>query len=73
MRGDDIILLLSVFGFLYWLLNGILAEFRPIAESGDVLTYANWMWAGAVILYLVFGVFWLPRAVKERPPGYGGR
>ena len=56
---------LGIFGALYWFLNGILVELKPFALSGDVLTYANWLWAGAIVIYLVAGAFWLPRMMKE--------
>ena len=71
MAAFDYLFGLGVFGFLYWLLNGILVEIRPVSETGDLLTFANWLWWGAIVLYLIFGMFWLPRKVKEYPPGGG--
>jgi len=68
----DYIFGLGVFGFLYWLLNGILLEFKPYSETGTVFDYASWLWFGALVIYLVFGAFWLPRKVKEFPPNMGG-
>lgn len=56
---------LCIFGALYWFLNGILVELEPFALTGDVLTYANWLWGGAIVIYLVAGAFWLPRMMKE--------
>lgn len=55
----------AVFGFLYWLLNGVLVSFRSLSASGSLLSWANYLWFGAVVIYLVFGVFWLPRKLKE--------
>jgi len=73
MAALDYIFGLGVFSFLYWLLNGILVEFRDVSETGDVYNLASWLWYGSLVLYLVFGAFWLPRKVKEFPPGGGVR
>ena len=61
----DYIFGLGVFGFLYWLLNGILVEFRPLSETGTLLEWANYLWFGSLVVYLIFGAFWLPRKIKE--------
>jgi len=56
---------LGVFGFFYWILNGILVEFRPVSETGSIYDWANYMWSASVIIYLVFGAFWFFRVLKE--------
>lgn len=62
---------LGVFGFIYWLLNGILPSFMSISENTPIYTFAIWLWHGSLVLYLVFGIFWLPRKIKEYNE-YGG-
>ena len=69
----DYIFGLGVFGFMYWLLNGILVEIQPVSESGSLYDFTIWLWGGSLVLYLVFGALWLPRKLKEFPPGPGGR
>ena len=54
-----------IIGVVYYVLNGILAEFLSLAPSGDVLTFANMIWSGVLIIYIVVGLFWLPRKLKE--------
>jgi len=54
-----------IFGAAYWLLNGILVEFKVLTLDSDLKAYCNWLWFGALVLYLVLGVFWLPRKIKE--------
>lgn len=60
---------LAVFGFFYWLLNGILPDFMAISETGAVYNMAVWLWHGCLVIYLVFGIFWLPRKLKEYEGG----
>lgn len=52
-------------GIIYYVLNGILVEFLDLAPSGDVLNYANMIWGGVLVFYIVVGFFWLPRKLKE--------
>jgi len=56
---------LGVFGFVYWILNGIRVEFQPVSETGTIYDWANYMFNGAVIIYLIFGAFWFFRVLKE--------
>jgi len=56
---------LTLFGVVYYVLNGILVEFQLIGTDNIVTPYANMFWVGALILYLLLGVFWLPRKLKE--------
>lgn len=61
----DYFLGLGLFGGLYWFLNGLIVDLKPYAEDAELITLANWIWAGALILYLILGAFWLPRVLKE--------
>lgn len=56
---------LGFFGFLYWLLNGVLGYMRNLSETGNVWNMCNYLWTGALIIYLLIGIFWLLRSMKE--------
>ena len=57
---------LAVFGFLYWILNGIKDEIQTaVAPSGDVYDLYLYVWTGSVIIYLLFGGIWLIRKYAE--------
>lgn len=67
---------LAVFGFIYWLLDGILDIFIA-ANIADTTTFTPWelmtyVWAGIVIVYLVFGGIWLIRSFQKRTYEQGG-
>ena len=55
---------LATFGLIYWLLNGILPEFALISVKDDVYQFAMWSWAAAVVVYLLFGMFYFFRSIK---------
>jgi len=61
---------LAVFGFIYWLLDGILDIFiaTNVADTTtfncyDILLY---VWAGIVVVYLLFGGIWLIRSFQKQ-------
>lgn len=54
-----------VLGIVFYVLNGILVEFLDLAPNNIVLTYANLLWGGVLVFWLVVGLFWLPRKLKE--------
>jgi len=60
---------LVVFGFLYWLMDGILDIMKATGVQNvtdftpyDLLIY---VWAGIVVVYLVFGGIWLVRSFQK--------
>lgn len=55
---------LAVFGLIYWLLNGILPAFSVISTKDDVYDMAMWAWRAAVVIYLLFGMFYFFRSIK---------
>ena len=61
----EYIAMFMVAGFLIWLLGPILGVFRQQSETGDVYTYANYMWYGIPVIILVFSTFWFFRKLKE--------
>ena len=64
---------LVVFGFIYWLLDGILTIFKG-TNVQDITSFNSWdimiyVWAGIVIVYLVFGGIWLIRSFSQSSTG----
>jgi len=55
---------LFFFGLTYWLFNDILLYFRVISLTGDVYTLANYIWYGAVVVYLVLGIWYFIIKIK---------
>ena len=60
----DYLIGLAVFGLFYWILNGIIPEFSTISVHDSIYTLANYLWAGSVVIYLVFGALWFLNALK---------
>ena len=58
---------LGIFGLIYWLLNGIkvltIANLSPF--DADLMLFINIMWGAGVVIYLIFGAFWLPNKLRE--------
>ena len=52
-------------GIIFYVLNGILVDILVLAPDGDLLNFANMIWGGVLILYIIVGFFWLPRKIKE--------
>jgi len=65
---------ITVFGFLTWLLDGILVIFRenPVlsaswtTEAYDVNDILWFIWYGIIIIYLIVGGIWLIRTYNEQ-------
>ena len=64
---------LGVFGFFYWLLDGILSMFIEVGEHtvGTTFNIMHALWTGALLIYLIFGGWYTLRKYNERNP-YGG-
>lgn len=65
---------LVVFGFVYWLMDGILNVLKPL-NLADTTTYTSYdlllfFWYGIVVVYLLFGGIWLIRSFQKQ--SYGG-
>lgn len=65
---------LGVFGFIYWLLNGILDIFidEAIHETGTIWSFMTYIWAGILIIYLLFGGIWMIKKYNEEQYANGG-
>ena len=61
---------LMVFGFLYWLLDGLLNIFNGLGIADtttyNVLPTLMYFWYGIVVLYLIFGGIWVVRKYNEK-------
>lgn len=60
---------LTVFGFITWMLDGILAIFVSLnlANTTSLGAYdiLRFIWYGIVVIYLIFGGIWLIRTYNE--------
>ena len=58
---------MAVFGFFYHLLDGILDDILAsgVGESGTLLDLLLYLWAGMLIVYLIFGGWWMIRKYNE--------
>ena len=61
----DYLIGLGVFGFVYWLLNGILQVFGALSTKDVVYDICMFFWAAALVIYLVFGPFYFWNRLKE--------
>jgi hypothetical protein len=61
----DYLIGLAVFGFIYWLLNGILPAFEVMSATGIVHDLANFLWWIVLVIYLVLGPFYFWNRLKE--------
>lgn len=64
---------LAVFGFIYWLLDGIV-KIMIGTNVADTTTFTSYdlivyVWAGIVVVYLVFGGIWLVRSFQKGVTG----
>lgn len=59
---------LAVFGFIYWLLDGIEKIFvgLSIATSGNTYDFLKYLWLGIIVVYVLFGGIWLIRSYNEK-------
>jgi len=68
----DYIVGLALFSLVWGILNLIFVPMTVLKSADDLLTIANILWTGSLVVYLVFGAFWLPSKVKEWDD-FGGR
>lgn len=57
----------GVFGFMYWLLDGVLELIidASVHQTGDAYTYLTFMWLGTLVVYMIFGGIWMIRKYNE--------
>ena len=63
---------LGVFGFVYWLMDNIVEEFMVLGihETGNAYDFILYMWAAIVLVYMIFGGWWVIRKYNQQQ--YGG-
>ena len=57
---------IGVFGFVYWLLDGIRPYFMSLSVQGDTYLFLCMVWGGSIIVYLLFGGLWMVRKYNEK-------
>jgi len=67
---------LVLFGFMYWLMNGIL-DIGKATGLADTTTYTVYpllllLWSAIIVIYVIFGGIWLIRSYNEFNQYYGG-
>jgi len=67
---------LAVFGFVYWIMDDILAEILdvgyPLMVTGQVYNLYSYLWVAIIVIYLIFGGWWLVRKFNEQQYQQGG-
>ena len=58
---------IGVFGFVYWLLDGILDTMKAtgVSETGSVYDIMIFLWLAILVIYLIFGGIWVVRKYNE--------
>ena len=58
---------IPTFGLLYWLMDGIMDSIlsQNVHVTGDVFDLGFYLWAGMLIVYLIFGGIWVVRKYDE--------
>jgi len=59
---------LGIFGLVAWLLNGILEEFEAIGVhvTGTTYNILHMLYTACLLVYIVFGGWWLIRKYNEQ-------
>jgi len=57
---------IALFGFVYWLLDGIRETIEVISLRGDTYDFLMYVWVGSLLIYLIFGGIWLIRTYTEQ-------
>ena len=66
---------LGVFGFIYWILNSIRGNLveAGVHENTAVFSFLTFLWAGLLVIYLLFGGIWMIRKYNEDQYNIWGR
>lgn len=59
---------LGTFGFIYWLLDGILDTFieTGVYTSSNTWDLLLYLWIAIIFVYIIFGGIWLIRKYNEK-------
>lgn len=55
---------LFIFGLIYVILDTMLPIFATMSSTGDVYDLAGYLWKAAVIIYLIFGIWYFIIRIK---------
>jgi hypothetical protein len=55
---------LFIFGLVYWIMDAILRGIAPISVQDNTYLLAMMLWAGILLVYLVFGIYYLIIRIK---------
>lgn len=67
----DYLIGLALFALVYGILNGVIIDIRLIMPDNDLQMFGDLIWRGSLVVYLVFGAFWLPSKIKIWEFWYG--
>jgi len=58
---------LGVFGFIFWLMDNIMEDIigAGVHETGAVYSLLMYIWMGCLVIYVVFGGWWVIRKYNE--------
>ena len=62
---------LAVFGFAYWIMDGIVQELKHVSLTTPPYNLIMYLWTGIIVIYLIFGAIWLARTYSEADSGGG--
>jgi len=59
---------LAAFGFMYWIMDGVITAISGVGfhQTGDVYTLYNYFWSAIIVVYLIFGGYWVVRTYNEQ-------
>ena len=60
---------LAIFGFAYWLLDGIVQILKGYSLTTPPYDLILYIWTGTIVVYLIFGIIWLARTYSEPEGG----
>ena len=65
---------IGVFGFSYYLLNSVFDEIVALGlhETGTIWSFLDYIWVGILLIYLIFGGWWVVRKYNEAQYQQGG-
>lgn len=65
---------LAVFGFVYWILDGVVSDLKGagIAQASSAYDLILYFWVGIIVVYLIFGGIYTVRKYNEQQYQQGG-
>lgn len=65
---------LAFFGFIYWILDGLLDLFinEGVHVTGTTFNIIHALWTAGLLVYMIFGGWWAIRTYNEQGQQQGG-